>query len=95
MDASNDSNISLAIKEIRWLLADDRLANVPVLLIANKQDVPNALTPDQIADALDLGSVLPSKHKIKVLGAQTPSKATERHQSILEVEKTLLLMLNA
>lgn len=87
-------NISLAIKEVRWLLADDRLTNVPVLLIANKQDLPNAIPPQQVADALDLGSILPSKHKIRVLGTQTPVNATERHPSIAEVERTLSLMIN-
>lgn len=94
VDASDIHNISLAIKEVRWLLADDRLANVSVLLIANKQDMPNAIPPNQVADALDLGNVLHSKHKIKVIGTQTPPNITERHSSIVEVEKILLQMIN-
>ncbi|KAK6635147.1 hypothetical protein RUM44_000396 [Polyplax serrata] len=95
VDAADLHKLSLAIKEVRWLIADDRLANVPVLLLANKQDLPNAISPQQVADALDFSTIYESKHRIKVLGTQTPVGTTERHPSIVEVEKTLLLLVRS
>lgn len=94
VDASNVHNLSHAVKEIKWLLADERLANVPVLLVANKQDLDSAMSPQQVANALDLGSVPPSKHKVHIIGTQCPPNAALRHSSILELEKVLLATIN-
>jgi len=37
VDASNSSNLSLVVNEIKSLLGDARLASVPILVLANKQ----------------------------------------------------------
>jgi GTPase SAR1 family protein len=37
VDASDPHNLSVAIKEVKTLLGDDRLAGVPILVLANKQ----------------------------------------------------------
>jgi len=37
VDASNSSNLSLVVSEIKSLLGDARLASVPILVLANKQ----------------------------------------------------------
>ena len=37
VDAADMHNLSLAVKEIKTLLGDDRLAGVPILVLANKQ----------------------------------------------------------
>jgi GTPase SAR1 family protein len=37
VDASELHNLSLAVKEVKTLLGDDRLAGVPILVLANKQ----------------------------------------------------------
>ncbi|KAL0269152.1 UNVERIFIED_CONTAM: hypothetical protein PYX00_006974 [Menopon gallinae] len=94
VDAANFHNLSRAVKEIKWLLADERLANVPVLLVANKQDIESAMNPQQVANALDLGSVPPSKHKVHIIGTQCPPNAVLRHPSISELEKVLLATKN-
>ncbi|XP_067000987.2 uncharacterized protein [Anabrus simplex] len=94
VDASDTHNLSHAVTEVKTLLGDDRLSHVPVLVLANKQDIAGALRPDEVADALDLGSIPPSKHKVKVLGTQAPPHASTRHQSIAEVEHALLIMSN-
>jgi hypothetical protein len=46
------------------------------------QDKPGALTPNQVADALDLKSIAPSKHNIKVFGTQCSPDATSVHPTI-------------
>jgi 50S ribosomal subunit-associated GTPase HflX len=37
VDASDSPNLPLAVKEVKTLLGDDRLAGVPILVLANKQ----------------------------------------------------------
>jgi len=37
VDASNNSNLSVVVSEIKSLLGDARLASVPILVVANKQ----------------------------------------------------------
>jgi len=37
VDASNNSNQSVVVSEIKSLLGDARLASVPILVLANKQ----------------------------------------------------------
>ncbi|PSN46206.1 hypothetical protein C0J52_13147 [Blattella germanica] len=92
VDASDPHNLSLAVKEFKSLLGEDRLNRVPILILANKQDRPEALTPEQVADALDIGSISSSKHKVRVLGTQAPSQSQARHPSIVEVKQSLLVM---
>nr|CAD7453313.1 unnamed protein product [Timema tahoe] len=92
VDAADTHNLSLAVTEVKRLLGDDRMAKVPILVLANKQDKVGALIPSDVGDALDLNSIPPSSHKVRVLGTQTPPGAIERHPSIAEVENMLLLM---
>ncbi|XP_069705009.1 uncharacterized protein [Periplaneta americana] len=92
VDASDAHNLSLAVKEVKTLLGDERLTRVPVLVLANKQDRPNAMSPEEVADALDLGSIPSSKHKVRVLGTQCPPSSQIRHPSIAEVEHALVVM---
>nr|XP_053645492.1 ADP-ribosylation factor-like protein 2 [Cherax quadricarinatus] len=43
--------------ELRKLLEEERLAGATLLVFANKQDLPEALTDEQIRDILDLSSL--------------------------------------
>ncbi|PNF26296.1 hypothetical protein B7P43_G02658 [Cryptotermes secundus] len=92
VDASDLHSLPLAVKEVKTLLGDDRLTGVPILVLANKQDRPGAMSPEEVADALDVGSIPSSKHKVKVLGTQTHPNSQARHPSIAEVERVLLVM---
>ncbi|CAB3373141.1 Hypothetical predicted protein [Cloeon dipterum] len=68
--------------ELKRLLGDERLSHAPVLIFANKQDKADALTPEQVEVALDLQSIPPSKHQIRVFGTQCCPEATSVHPSI-------------
>lgn len=68
------------------------------------QDAPNALRPDEIAKALDLISISPSKHKIEVIGCQTrplpdlppgTKEYTYHHPSVDVVKKKIFVMATA
>ncbi|KAK8668683.1 hypothetical protein V6N13_106131 [Hibiscus sabdariffa] len=54
VDSSDRQRISEARKELHWALADNELANAAVLVLANKQDLPDAMPASQIADKLGL-----------------------------------------
>ncbi|XP_015606658.1 ADP-ribosylation factor-like protein 3 [Cephus cinctus] len=71
VDASDTNKLSVAVSALKQLLGDSRMDTVPILVIANKQDSPNALRPDQVKEALDLRSIPANKHKIEVIGCQT------------------------
>ncbi|KAJ3411631.1 ADP-ribosylation factor-like protein 2 [Chytridiales sp. JEL 0842] len=44
-------------KELHALLKEERLAGASLLIFANKQDLPSALTKDQIAEILELDKI--------------------------------------
>ena len=44
--------------EIEWFISREELQKVPVLLFANRQDLPNAMTTEYIIETLDLNTVL-------------------------------------
>jgi len=90
VDASNNSNLSVVVSEIKSLLGDARLASVPILVVANKQDVTGALGAEQISNVLDLKSIPSRSHQVKVLETQTKPGSNEIHQTVLEVRKVLL-----
>jgi len=92
VDAADMHNLSLAVKEIKTVLGDERLAGVPILVLANKQDQAGAMSPEEVTGALDLSSIPASKHKARVLGTQAPPNSPTIHPSIKEVEHALLAL---
>jgi small GTP-binding protein len=55
---SNDTNrIDEAAEELGKVLEDDSLRNTPLLVLANKQDLPNAVDVGTLTQRLGLGSV--------------------------------------
>jgi signal recognition particle receptor subunit beta len=53
------------------MLQQDELADIPVLVFANKQDLPDAMTPSEVADKLGLSRL--QSRQWKVQGACAPS----------------------
>ena len=54
VDSSDAERIDESRDELFEVLNDDQMRNVPVVVIANKQDLPNAMSPAKIVDALEL-----------------------------------------
>ncbi|XP_012288892.1 ADP-ribosylation factor-like protein 3 [Orussus abietinus] len=101
VDASDTNKLSHAVSELKQLLGDSRMDNVPILVIANKQDQLDALRPNEVKEALDLVSIAPKKHKVEVIGCQTrplPELPTEcadfnwHHPSVDVVRKKIFSM---
>ena len=50
----DDGDYSNACTELHRLLGEDELRDIPVLIMANKQDLPNAMSVDEVQDRLKL-----------------------------------------
>merc|ERR1712238_379226 len=54
VDSGDEKRFEESATELKELLAEDKLANVPVLVFANKQDLATAMGPDEVKEALGL-----------------------------------------
>ena len=57
VDSSDQFRIEESGNELRKILEDDKLSNLPLLIFANKQDLNFALAPDEIIDLLNLNNI--------------------------------------
>ncbi len=52
MDAADSDKFEAAKTELHNLLQKPQLANIPLLVLGNKNDLPNALTVEQVIETL-------------------------------------------
>jgi len=57
VDSNDLDRVAEVRDELERMLNEAELEKVPLLVFANKQDLPNAMTEGQIADALGLNSI--------------------------------------
>lgn len=57
VDSNDRDRIAEAEKELRNMLAEDELRDAVLLVFANKQDLPNAMTAAELTDKLQLNSL--------------------------------------
>lgn len=57
VDAADLARLEDCKKELHSLLQEERLFGATLLILANKQDIPSALSLDEIAKVLDLNSI--------------------------------------
>ncbi|KAI9295257.1 ADP-ribosylation factor-like protein 8B [Neoconidiobolus thromboides FSU 785] len=57
IDAADKEKIEAAKSELKNLLEKPQLANIPVLVLGNKNDLPDAYTVDELIDLLNLKSI--------------------------------------
>ncbi|XP_055040791.2 ADP-ribosylation factor 4 isoform X1 [Misgurnus anguillicaudatus] len=56
VDSSDHERIQEAAEELNWILQDDEMGDVAVLVLANKQDLPKAMTVPELTDRLGLNA---------------------------------------
>ncbi|XP_052105352.1 ADP-ribosylation factor-like [Mytilus californianus] len=54
IDSNDRERMAEAREELYGILQNDEMRNVPLVVVANKQDLPNALSPSQVAEGLHL-----------------------------------------
>ena len=52
VDSADPERFDEAKKELEWVLEDDEMRGVPVVVLANKQDLPNAKSSSDVGSAL-------------------------------------------
>ncbi|KAG0182637.1 ADP-ribosylation factor-like protein 8B [Apophysomyces sp. BC1021] len=57
VDAADHDKLDAAHNELKSLLEKPQLANIPVLVLGNKNDLSDALTAEQLIDVLHLKSI--------------------------------------
>lgn len=57
VDSGDKKRLEETSVELYELLADDKLQNVPLLVYANKQDLPDSLSAADLAQSLGLHSI--------------------------------------
>ena len=68
VDSTDSDRFDEASEELFDMLKDEAMRNVPVVVIANKQDLSNAVNVDQLVTRLNLNN-LPKTHKWFIQGA--------------------------
>ena len=57
MDSNDRDRLEDLHHEVVRLLGEDELKEKPVLFFANKQDLPHALSPEEVAERLKLSAI--------------------------------------
>lgn len=57
VDSSDRARINESRDELKWILDSDEMRGVPVVVLANKQDLPNALPPGEVGTRLGLNQM--------------------------------------
>lgn len=63
VDSSDLERVRESAEELHEIVKDDCMTGVPVVIIANKQDLPNALECSKLAEELALGKLSANRNK--------------------------------
>lgn len=77
VDCNDTSRIQLAAEELQRLLEEDELSQSILLVYANKQDLPNAVRVNELAEKLHLNTMIGRKWKIQGTVATTGDGLSE------------------
>ncbi len=58
IDSNDIDRIEDVIEDFQYLVSEDYIKDIPILVLANKQDLENSLTPNQITDLLKIGNLV-------------------------------------
>lgn len=57
IDSADRERLEVAKQELDLMLNEEELKGVPVLILANKQDLPNAMNEQEICNGLGLTNI--------------------------------------
>lgn len=80
IDSADAKRVEEAGVELEQLLEEEKLAGVPLLVFANKQDLIGALTPQSIAEQLRLDTIRDRVWQIQACSAKTGEGLNEGMQ---------------
>ena len=68
VDSSDTERINESAEELHNILSDYDMSNIPVVIMANKQDLPNSLDSDELIKLLHLDKLSLTKNKWFIQG---------------------------
>ena len=69
VDSTDVERVRESAEELQAIVQDDNLHGVPVVIIANKQDLPNALSCSDLVHMLELNKLAATRNKWFIQGA--------------------------
>ncbi|CAG2235362.1 ARF1_2 [Mytilus edulis] len=88
VDSNDKDRLCEAREELYGILNSANMRNVPVVVIANKQDMPDALDPSIVAGCLNLDRMKKRKWKIQGACAKTGTGLFESMKAMSELIKS-------
>lgn len=92
VDSADTKRLRCAAHEFQRVLQDERLRNVPILVLANKQDLPGAENVEDIATILGLEELRRRNFRVHILPLQMPSDMN--HESSVAEAKHMIIRLS-
>ena len=71
VDAADSESVDASANQLESLLNDSESSNVPIIIVANKQDLPGCISSEDIASRLKLQQIDDRKVEIFALSAKT------------------------
>ena len=87
VDSLDATRFSEARDELWWILNSEEMTGVPLVVMANKQDLPNAQSPSEVASRLGLTGVKDRKWYIQGTSALSGSGVWEGMQELATLAK--------
>jgi len=84
VDSTDIERIKESAAELHSILEDDNMRNVPVVIIANKQDLPNAVSCSEMVQMFELDRLAKTQNKWFIQGA-----CATRGDGIFEAMKSM------
>ena len=92
VDSADKTRFSEARDELNWILESEEMTGVPLVIMANKQDMPNACSPGDVADKLGLNKVRDRKWYVNgtsaLSGEGVLESVTELSKLVREFQKS-------
>lgn len=92
VNSADTQRLRPAAHEFRRILQDERLKHVPILVLANKQDLPGAKSVEDISATLGLDELRKQNFNVHILPLQMPSDSS--HQNTVAEAKRRILQLS-
>uniref|UniRef100_A0A023G6C0 Putative gtp-binding adp-ribosylation factor arf1 n=1 Tax=Amblyomma triste TaxID=251400 RepID=A0A023G6C0_AMBTT len=93
VNSADIQRLRSAAHEFRRILQDERLKDVPILVLANKQDLPGAKPVEDISATLGLDELKQLNFNVHILPLQMPSDASCQ-STVAEAKRGILQLLH-
>ncbi|XP_007540624.1 ADP-ribosylation factor-like protein 11 isoform X1 [Poecilia latipinna] len=86
VDSTDAARIPEAQMALKGILSDEKLRGVPLMVLANKKDLPNSMTIREVSNKLNLNSYTDREWEIQACSA---TKGLGLQQAFLKVNKLI------